>query len=295
MDAQASQSRSTVLWLAFFAAAGLALAATGLLQRRSASALPSGAIARVNGSVIDAESYERLIVALASDRRGELTDADRRRVLDRMIEEELLVQRALELGLARVDRRVRADLVSAVIASVTADAERRTPTDADLRALYDAEPEFFARPGRLRVRQIFFRVRSPDDVDAASARAEAATRRLAAGEAFEEVARALGDEPIVPIPDAPLPATKLQEYLGPSATRVALASDGSSPSAPVRSGTGFHILDVREREPRVIPPFDAIRDRLRAEWTRREGERALRAYLDELRARADLVVAPGVP
>ena len=38
------------------------------------------------------------------------------RVLDRMIDEELLGQRGLDLGLVRADRRVRADLVSAVIA-----------------------------------------------------------------------------------------------------------------------------------------------------------------------------------
>jgi parvulin-like peptidyl-prolyl isomerase len=283
------------LWLALFAAAGLALAATGLLRRPSETAIPAGAIARVNGSVIDAASYQRLVAALASDRRSELTDADQRHVLDRMIEEELLVQRALELGLARVDRRVRSDLVSAVIDGITADAKRRSPTDAELRAFYDAERDFFAQAGRLRVRQIFFRVRSPEEVAAATARAEGAKQSLDAGESFDAVARAHGDEPIVPVPDALLPATKLREYLGPTATRVALEADVASPSEPVRSGTGIHILEVVEREPLQTPPFDSIRERVRSEWVRREGDRALREYLDELRARADVVIAPNPP
>ena len=59
---------------------------------------------------------------------------------------------------------------------------------------------------------------------------------------------------------------------------------------PVRSGTGIHVLRVVDREEPRVPPFEAIREQVQSEWVRRAGDRALRGYLDDLRARADVVV-----
>ena len=44
-----------------------------------------------------------------------------------------------------------------------------------------------------------------------------------------------------------------------------------------------------------MPPLDEIREEVRAELRRRAGDAALRAYLDELRARADVRVADALP
>jgi peptidylprolyl isomerase len=60
-------------------------------------------------------------------------------------------------------------------------------------------------------------------------------------------------------------------------------------SDPVRSGTGYHVLQLVESEPSRVADFDEIEALVRAEWTRRTGERALREYLDDLRARAEIV------
>jgi parvulin-like peptidyl-prolyl isomerase len=288
------ESRLPYLWLSLCAAAGLALAAFGLLRSERDGALPEGAVARVNQAVIRGEGYEQLLAALARDRRGELTQADQRHVLDRMIDEELLVQRGLELGLAQLDRRVRADLVGAVIASVTADAERRAPTEEDLRALYREEPGFFEHPGRLRVRQIFFRAGTADDEATALRRASAAKQRLLAGESFDVVKRSAGDAEIVPVPDGLLPAAKLREYIGPSAVRAALDLEVGAVSEPLRSGEGIRVVEVVQHEPARTPSFEEIEPQVRAEWVRRAGDRALRAYLDELRGRADVVVVPSL-
>jgi parvulin-like peptidyl-prolyl isomerase len=276
--------------LALGAALGLALAAAGLLSG-SESGPPDGAIALVNGVPIRGPDYARLVAGLESDLRRPADDAQRRRVLDRMIEEELLVQRALALGLARHDRRVRADLVSAMIAAITADVDEREPTDAELRAFYAEEGDFFVQPGRIRVRQVFFRVPSSADEASVTERARQARRRLVGGEPFDEVTRALGDEEILSIPDALLPAAKLREYLGPTALRATLELQLGEISQPVRSGTGIHLLQLVDREPSRSPPYDEIAEQVRNEWTRRAGDRALRDYLDELRVQADVDVA----
>jgi parvulin-like peptidyl-prolyl isomerase len=277
------------LWLlAGGVALGLAVAAFGLL-RGGGPGLPGDAVATVNGEPIPADEYERTLAAFAADRRAPLDDEDRRHVRDRMIEEELLVQRGLELGLARHDRRVRADLTSALIASVVSEAEERAPDARELEAFYAAEREFFARPGRLRVRQVL--VRSGGDAAAAEARAGQAAARLRAGEDLARVAAELGDPEDAPLPDALLPPVKLREYLGPTALRALLALGAGQVSEPVRSEAGWRVLVVVEREEEYAPPLAEIEEQVRAEWVRRQGERALREYLDELRRRADVRVA----
>jgi hypothetical protein len=59
----------------------------------------------------------------------------------------------------------------------------------------------------------------------------------------------------------------------------------------VRSGTGIHVAQVVEREPARTPPLAAIREQVVIDWRRRQGDIALRTYLDELRTRANVEIA----
>ena len=289
------RARGSVL-LAIGAGAGVALAATGLVASGVARGrgLPPGAVARVNGALLRADDYTRSLDALERDRRAGREPADRRLVLDRLIDEELLVQRGLELGLARQDARVRRDLTAAVIDAVVTEHEDGTPPDAELEAFYRRERDFFARPGRLRVRQLWCRADTAADAPSAEARARAAAASLRAGEDFAGVRARLGDAEIAPLPDALLPPAKLLDHLGPTALRAALELETGAVSDPVRSATGYHVLQVVEREAEWVPPREEIGDEVLAEYRRRRGERALRAYLDGLRARADVEIAPSL-
>jgi parvulin-like peptidyl-prolyl isomerase len=270
---------------------GLLLAASGLLRGTAVPSdkLPDGVVARVNDAPLLTADFERLVAGLESDTRSVADSDTRERVLDRMIDEELLVQRGLELGLAVRDRRVRGDLSSAVIRSVVIEAEQREPSPADLSRFFAKNVAFFTQPGRIHVQQIFFRVRTPDEDAVAASRAAKAFARLDAGEDFANV-RTDGDPVISKIPDALLPETKLRDYIGPAALRAALELEVGAPSQPVRSGVGYHILLLVERESANVPSFAEIEPQVRAEWRRRAGDEALRNYLDELRNRADLVV-----
>ena len=289
------RARGSVL-LAIGAGAGIALAATGLVASgvTRGRGLPPGAVARVNGALLRADDYTRSLDALERDRRGGAEPADRRFVLDRLIDEELLVQRGLELGLARQDARVRRDLTAAVIDAVVTEHEDGTPPDAELEAFYRRERDFFARPGRLRVRQLWCRADTAADAPSAEARARAAAASLRAGEDFAGVRARLGDPEIAPLPDALLSPAKLLDHLGPTALRAALELEAGAVSDPVRSATGYHVLQVIEREAEWVPPREEVADEVVAEYRRRRGERALRAYLDGLRARADVEIAPSL-
>jgi parvulin-like peptidyl-prolyl isomerase len=205
------------------------------------------------------------------------------------------VQRGLSLGLAESDRRVRADIVQAVIRSAIDEAESRTPTERDLEAFYQEERDHFTTPGRLRIEQLSVGVKGTADDAAAHARAEQARARLVAGEPLAVVRSALGEAEVSPVPDALLPPAKLREYVGPTLLRVALDAPLGAWSAPVRSAAGYALLRVIEREPAATPPLAAIREEVQAEWVRRSGDRALRSYLDQLRREAEVHVVKDLP
>jgi hypothetical protein len=293
LEQRGPHSEARARWLLLLGAlAGLGTAAASLLgSHTEGSRLPEGAIARVNETLIQGEEYARLLAALEADRRTPLSDEDRVHVLDRLIEEELLVQHALALGLARSDRRVRADLVSAVLGSLAAAGDGHEPDEDEIRTFYAENRDFFAGPGRLWVRQVFVAVDGAGD-DAARERAARASERLRAGEAIDRVRDELGSPEVAPLPDAPLPPAKLREYLGPTALLAALDLVPGATSGPIRSAQGYHVLSLVERDPGGAPPLEEIVPQVRAELRRRGDDRMLRERLEQLRAAADVVVVP---
>lgn len=277
------------------ALSGVALAGVALVEREpDAAELPPDVVAVVDGRPILRREYDRALRAVAADRDGRLTEADRRRVLDRLIEEELLVQHGLELGLAGRDRRVRADLSAAVIALVTAraDDEASEVNEAELRAFFEENRDWFRSPPRLHVDQVFFRVGEGGDEDARR-RARKARRLLEEGSSVEAL-RLEADAYDVPLPDGPVPLAKLQDYVGPTVTRgVAGAGDGEV-VGPLRSANGYHVVRVVARRAGRVPSFEAVRDQVRAEHRRRLGERRLRELLERRRDETPVRVREGV-
>jgi len=275
---------------------GMATAAFGLLGTDARSAgLPDGAIASVNGTLLYVDDYKRLVEGVESDTREAASPELRRRVLDRMIEEELIVQRGVELGLVESDRRIRSDITQAMIQSIVVETEDETPDEGELRRFFVEEAGFFTQPGRVRVGQVFFRVPAAADEAALRARGEDAQRRLLAGEPLERVRQELGDSEVSPIPDTLLPPAKLREYVGPTALRAVMELAPGAVSAPVRSGMGLHVFQMIEREEARVPPFEAVSEQVRAEWVRRAGDRALRGYLDDLRKDARVQTLESLP
>ncbi len=287
--------RTTAL-LALGAALGIGLAVASLTQTRGgARALPEGAVAAVNGVHIRRVDYERAVAALTSDRRSPLTAEDRRHVLDRLIDEELLVQYGIELGLVRSDRRVRGDLVSAVLAAQVAAVDGFEPSADEVRDFYERNAEFFALPGRFRVAVLWFRIAPGGSHEEALQRAGEAVAALRAGEAAAAVGARLADAPVAPLPDGYLPAAKIREYLGPTATKAALALEAGQVSEPLRTNNGAYVLQMVDRESSSSPPLAEVEEQVRAEMRRRAGDDAVRGALESLRAQGEVVVRGDQP
>lgn len=283
--------------LALGAVVGLACAVTGLVASEATrTALPTNAVATVNGEAIRLEDFQLAVAALAADRRRGV-DAERKRyVLQRLVDEELLIQRALELGLARHDHRVRADLVAAMIHSVVSEATDQEPSPEAVEAFYREQRDYFTQTGRLRLQRIFVAARGAGRTPAdALARAREARDRLRAGEPFAAVRRALGDAEVARLPETALPPAKLQEYVGPTAVRALLQLAPGAVSEPVHTAGGYAVFLLVDRGAERVPSLEEVASEVRAELQRRTGDRVLRTYLDGLRAEAKIEVVPKLP
>lgn len=288
MHATEYSARTRVALLALGACAGLIMAAAGLVERwsRSPDELPVGAIARVGGKIITQARYRQVLNDLAADKRVPLSAQDRQFVIDRLVDEELLIQRGIELGLADSSPQIRKALAAAVISQLAAEAEASLPDEQALRRLYESDPEFFTSTARFRLRWL----RLPASDDAAQRKAEIAYRQLSNGVALEEVSQSTGLEPVPILPDALLPLSKIRDYLGPALTgQVSMLKRGAF-SKPIEDNGDMHVLQLLDYRPEVLPPFEEARPVLEAEYLRRAGDEALRQYVQWLRLRSEVIV-----
>jgi parvulin-like peptidyl-prolyl isomerase len=184
--------------------------------------------------------------------------------------------------------------VSALIASVAADAEFEEPDEAALRRFHAEHPGRFTRSERLSLEVGFVSARARPDPIARRIAGEIA-RRVRAGEDFERVRAERADAPVAELPGGALPIETVRRYLGPTAARTALELEVGEVSEPVRGSAGYQVLRLRERAAGKLAPFAEVREQVRAELLRRRGEQALGDYLGDLRASAEIRVREPEP
>lgn len=257
---------------------GVVLAAVRLVHGADAAPLDADAVAIVDGRPISRARYERALEAVATDRRGgTLLPGDRRRVLERLVDEELLVGRAIELGLPASDPAVRADLVRSMIEAIEASAAGEAPDEAALRAFHAAEAWRFRGSPRSTIEHAWF----SDDREGAEARARAA----AASDG-----PLAGDPPPLPLPAGPLAMRTLTQRLGPTAARGVAELEVGATGGPWRARGGWHVARLVARHEGEVAPFEEIAEHVREEHRRVRAEAALRAFLDERREASQVVV-----
>ncbi|CAI8391440.1 MAG TPA: hypothetical protein DIT66_04340 [Rhodobiaceae bacterium] len=275
------------------ALAGLLIALIASTQIERASLEQTGAIARINDAHIDRTEYATALQALLADKTKSPTSKDRRLVLDRLIEEELLVQRGIEIGLLDGDAAVRKAVARAVIDfAMTRNAQKQISED-ELRSFYAANKARFTPAARLQIERLF--VRRSDDAAADMARLDSVRAALRQGQDFTEATLQLGDAILPPLPRSLLPRKKMYDYLGPRLTETASRLPGASISDAIADGDGWHFLRVVRSEPGIPPEFEDIRPQILNAIQRASDDAALIEYLTWLKERASISLADDAP
>ena len=255
---------------------GGALAVFHIVRLPDRPPVPEDVVAWVNGRPISTATYEQALAAVAGDRKeGVLRDDDRKRVLERLIDQELLIDRAIELGLPERDPQIRNQLATAMIDFLVTQAQdaAASPTEEALQGFYEEEAFRFQRHPRFRVDHAF--------VAGTSERDRHRAERLRAADDLSD-----GD-PSIPLPAGPLLLKEIEQRVGPStAARVAALEVGDT--AIVETPSGYHVVRLLERFEGEMPPFEQVKDVVRAAYLRAQSEKAVREFLELARKRSDI-------
>jgi len=299
------------------------LGATLLLALASAGASAQVAMARVNGEPVTVDALDRAFqqelsarnMNIANIRRPETVAEIKREVLERLIREELLWQKARADGRvvsdAEVDQALERTaaqfkthaaferslsrggydaksfreharrLMSADRAAQALVEGNLALTDGDVEHFYRDNPAHFHRPERLRLHVLQVRA-AASDAGAARGRIENLRKRLAAGEDFEALARQNSNHPTQPWGGAldPVARGELPAPLEAAASRL----QPGELSGIVETPEGLYVLRLDERLPEVTVPLEAAREQIRQHLVRVRGREVLEREVAALRA-----------
>lgn len=250
----------------------------------------------------------------------------RRAVIQRMVEEELLFQESGRLGIAvsteELDNRIAAararfDSERAFTQEITRlhmdESQYRRKlhrqmaidrvierqvmpslavSETEIRQFYDANPQRFKTPEKIRLSHIFIRFEpgeSTDQPTQARRKIETIAAQLAQGADFAALAKDYSEEP-------------RREYGGdlgyihrgqilPQLETAAFEMAVGETSPIVTTGHGFHLLRVTDRKPGKVTTFEDAHPEIRRTLMQLKRDRAVKAYVDSLRKKADIRAA----
>jgi len=291
--------RRSLALLALGAVTGLAIAGYGLFTAKGTrlSGVPPEAIALVNQRPILRSDFVAQLQNQFTVRYADATPEERTRVLEDMIDEELMVQRGLDLGLPSYDPDVRAALVAGVELEIFADVLAQRPTEADLKAYYDRHRDKYIRDGVMRLRDLVAQPaagRSAADCAWAAQQAVAALHR---GEPLEAVmsrytltdSRRLLDSGHVDTGDVFDFAARARLDPGVFAAASHLASGAISD--PVSSADGVHVVVMVSRVPPAQRAFGDVENEVWRDLNEDAKRRVREANLKFLHSQADIQIA----
>ncbi|RCL77629.1 MAG: peptidyl-prolyl cis-trans isomerase [PS1 clade bacterium] len=236
-------------------------------------------IASVNGESVSKVEYLRALTAMQAGLDRSLSETDKRAALQVLIDEEVILQHALNIGLARSDPMARKNLVQALMRSTALLTDYETDTQK-LETFFKENKHLFVAPRMVRVK-----VLTTDKVKTADTFRQA----MINGETFDAAGRHLGLTE-KNLPDD-IPLGKAADYLGGTARdRLATLKEGEI-IGPIKSGSESdrqYMFIWLMKATRLDVEFNEVAEIVKAEWQRRQEEKAFETYLSNLRQTADI-------
>ena len=252
-------------------------------------------------------------------KRAARAAALRREVLERLIDDELILQQATELKLTVTSEQVDASIdeikrqnniddnqlrdalraQGMSMAAYRADLKRQllrfrviniavgsrvTISDEDVKSYYDRHMKSGASV-QVRASHIFISI--PDNADPGviaekQGQAKKLMERALAGEDFAKLARESSDDPATRAEGGDLGYFG-KDMLPKAIEEMVFAMKPGEVRGPVRADRGFHVIKLVDRKTKDPKPLDEVKDDVRMQLRQKEMERQTKSYLAELR------------
>jgi parvulin-like peptidyl-prolyl isomerase len=226
--------------------------------------------------VIDRASIDALVDQQAALLGRPLTEQELESVIERAIDDAVLLREAYKRGLDR-DAVVQRHLVQKM--RFVLGEEVPEPSAAELRAYLAANRERYRGPPTVTLDHVFFA--DPADVP------DELLAQLQNGRSID----GLGD-PLAMLGDT-LPRYTVRDLMGlvgPEVARRVFEAPAGEWRGPVRSERGVHFMRVAAHHPPSMPSFEELESYLRQDWILDQQQRAAAVRLAELRRDYRIVV-----
>jgi len=248
-------------------------------SNKNFSSLPNDVIAIVNDKTIPSERYRTVIQLIQNDKRDDLTEADRKMALDRIIEEELLVQYAYQNGFLEADDLLRKSIVRSVVDSIVEQSVSVIPDEDELRGFYQDKLGFFTLDEQYRV--VILSSESLSDITAAK---EIWQKSYDIQKLKIDITsiRQLG------IPSDFISKLRLGTLIGPLLRDVVLSLRIGETSNAIETIYGYTIVTLVDKKDKIIPEYSDIKEIVLQEYRRRQRENILEELLSDLKRQSDI-------
>jgi PPIC-type PPIASE domain len=285
-----SVRRSMVL-LASGAIIGLIIAGYGLFTAKGtrSHAVPPEAVALVNQRQILRSDFMTQAQVQFAVPFTQTSMAQRQQTIEAMIDEELMMQRGLEIDLPSYDPDVRNALVAGVELEVTADVLAQQPTPEQLRAYYEQHKDRYSSEGVMQLRDL---------VATAKDSAARAADDLRHGRPLETVINQYGLVDSGRLMDAghidsgDIFQFAVRAKLDDALYQTAAPLKSGEVSDPVTRSDGVHLIVMIQHRLPVPQTFEQASDRVWSDLKKEAQAKVQAANLAYLRSRADIMIAP---
>ena len=289
---KAGPRRSLIIY-ALGAALGLGLAGFALFTAKGTmvKSFPPENVALINGRQILRSDFRTQTQIEAGVSFDQTTPAQRQKVLNEMIDEELLVQRGLEVDLAATDPDVRSAMVAGVDLQVDADVIAQQPTPQQLADYYNRHIDKYSTDGVMQVVDLAMPI-GTGKIEDAVARAQQASAEINGGASLQAVEAKYGLKDSGRIDAGDNFDFAVKAKLGPDIYAAVRNLKAGQASAPVKQPDGLHVVLVTKRIASVKLDFAKAQDEVWQDYKKDARDSNERANLKYLKSRADIVLAP---
>jgi peptidyl-prolyl cis-trans isomerase C len=161
------------------------------------------------------------------------------------------------------------------------------------RQFYDKNQSSMSAPERVHLRHIVVQVAknaSAADKEKAKAKAEEVYKKVQAGEDFGKLVTQYSDDPGTKNRGGDIGWIVAGQTV-PQFEAAAFALKKPNEIAPVtETRDGFHVIQLLERQPAGVIPYDQVKDRLMTMLRQQQAQKLIQARAEELRAKAKVEV-----
>ena len=243
------------------------------------SSLPDNVAAVVNDKLIPSERYQTVIKLIENDKRDDLTDSDRSMALERIIEEELLIQYAYQNGFLEADDLLRKSIVRSVVDSIAEQSLSVIPNEKTLRDFYQDNLPLFIIDEQFRI--VILSSQDSSDISAG---------KIIWQKSYDLplLMKEIGSINKLEISSDFISKYRLGTLIGPLLRNVVLSLKLGETSEPLETIYGYSSVTLIDKKDRVIPDFSDINEIVLQEYKRRQRESILDDLLTDLKRQSDI-------